>query len=98
MIYVLKRSPFDTIREILLEDLTYKVALMVAIGSVRCISELAALFCKEPFLVLNMDKMVLRPKPFFLPKVVSTSTSMRALFFLPSALPQSMPRKLPYIA
>ncbi|CAJ0946837.1 unnamed protein product, partial [Ranitomeya imitator] len=47
------------------------VAFLVAITSIRRVSELAALSCRSPFLVLHQDKVVLRPVPSFLPKVVS---------------------------
>lgn len=43
---------------------------LVVITSVSNVSELAALSCMEPFLVLHRDKVVLGPKPSFLPKVV----------------------------
>lgn len=33
-------------------------------------SDLAALSCKELFLILHTNKIVLRPRPSFLPKVV----------------------------
>ncbi|CAJ0928487.1 unnamed protein product [Ranitomeya imitator] len=49
----------------------FLVAFLVAITSIRRVSELAALSCHSPFLVLHQDKVVLRPVPSFLPKVVS---------------------------
>ncbi|CAJ0934786.1 unnamed protein product [Ranitomeya imitator] len=48
------------------------VAFLVAITSIRRVSELAALSCRPPFLVIHQDKVVLRLPPSFLPKVVST--------------------------
>ncbi|CAJ0959122.1 unnamed protein product [Ranitomeya imitator] len=48
-----------------------QVAFLVAITSIRRVSELAALSCRSPFLVMHQDKVVLRPVPSFLPKVVS---------------------------
>lgn len=48
--------------------LTQKVIFLVVITPTRRVLELAALFCKELFLVLHHDKVVLRPLPSFLPK------------------------------
>ncbi|CAJ0920217.1 unnamed protein product [Ranitomeya imitator] len=48
------------------------VTFLVAITSIRRVSELAALSCRPPFLVIHQDKVVFRPPPYFLPKVVST--------------------------
>lgn len=47
------------------------MAFLFAITSVRKVSDLAALSCKEPYLILHHDKVVLRPVPSFLPKAVS---------------------------
>ncbi|CAJ0968216.1 unnamed protein product [Ranitomeya imitator] len=69
---VLKVSPFEPLREIPLSVLSWKVAFLVAITSIRRVSELAALSCCPPFLVIHQDKVVFRPPPSFLPKVVST--------------------------
>ncbi|CAJ0966040.1 unnamed protein product [Ranitomeya imitator] len=69
---VLKVSPFEPLREIPLSVLSWKVAFLVAITSIRRVSELAALSCRPPFLVIHQDKVVFRPPPSFLPKVVST--------------------------
>ncbi|CAJ0929923.1 unnamed protein product [Ranitomeya imitator] len=69
---VLKVSPFEPLREIPLSALSWKVAFLVAITSIRRVSELAALSCRPPFLVIHQDKVVFRPPPSFLPKVVST--------------------------
>ncbi|CAJ0940919.1 unnamed protein product [Ranitomeya imitator] len=69
---VLRASPFEPLREIPLSVLSWKVAFLVAITSIRRVSELAALSCRPPFLVIHQDKVVLRPPPSFLPKVVST--------------------------
>ncbi|CAJ0916307.1 unnamed protein product, partial [Ranitomeya imitator] len=44
-----------------------EVAFLVAITSIWRVSELAALSCRPPFLVLHQDKVVLRPPPSFLP-------------------------------
>ncbi|CAJ0926027.1 unnamed protein product [Ranitomeya imitator] len=49
-----------------------QVAFLVAITSIRRVSELAALSCRPLFLVIHQDKVVFRPPPSFLPKVVST--------------------------
>ncbi|CAJ0959908.1 unnamed protein product [Ranitomeya imitator] len=69
---VLRVSPFEPLREIPLSVLSWKVTFLVAITSIRRVSELAALSCRPPFFVIHQDKVVLRPPPSFLPKVVST--------------------------
>ncbi|CAJ0946475.1 unnamed protein product [Ranitomeya imitator] len=69
---VLRVSPFEPLRESPLSVLSWKVAFLVAITSIRRVSELAALSCRPPFLVIHQDKVVFRPPPSFLPKVVST--------------------------
>lgn len=52
-------------------SLTHMVVFFSAITSARRLSELVALSCKEPGLVLHRDKVVLRPRISFLPRVVS---------------------------
>ncbi|CAJ0953829.1 unnamed protein product [Ranitomeya imitator] len=69
---VLRVSPFEPLREIPLSVLSWKVTFLVAITSIRRVSELAALSCRPPFLVIHQDKVVFRLPPSFLPKVVST--------------------------
>ncbi|XP_069582780.1 probable ATP-dependent RNA helicase DDX43 [Ranitomeya imitator] len=66
----LQRAPFKPIQDISFSFLSWKVAFLVAITSIRRVSELAALSCRSPFLVLHQDKVVLRPVPSLLPKVV----------------------------
>lgn len=46
------------------------MVFLVAITSARRVSELAALSCKSPYLIIHRDKVVLRQQPSFLPKVV----------------------------
>ncbi|CAJ0930814.1 unnamed protein product [Ranitomeya imitator] len=48
------------------------VAFLVAVTSIRRVSELAALSCQVPFLNFNQDKVVLRTYLSFLPKHVSS--------------------------
>lgn len=62
---VLQKSPFENIRNISLLALSQKVAFLVAITSARRVSELAALSCHSPYLVIHIDKVVLRPNPRF---------------------------------
>ncbi|CAJ0967876.1 unnamed protein product [Ranitomeya imitator] len=69
---VLQESPFEPLQDISLPLLSWKVALFVAITSIRRVSELAALSCQTLFLTFHRDKVVLRPSPTFLPKVVSS--------------------------
>ena len=68
---VLQKQPFEPLAHIPLVLLTRKVIFLVAITSARRVSELAALSCKEPYLIFHKDRVVLRPHPAFLPKVVS---------------------------
>ena len=68
---VLQKKPVEPIRHIHLIILSKKLAFLIAISSARRVSELAALSCKEPYLICHKDKIVLRPHPTFLPKVVS---------------------------
>lgn len=58
----------------------------MAITSVRRVSELLALSCKEPFLVLHNDKVVLRPQNSFLHKV-ATASHLNQDIVLPSFCP-----------
>ncbi|XP_073437645.1 uncharacterized protein [Dendrobates tinctorius] len=67
----LQKAPFEPIQDIPLSLLSWKVAFLIAITSIRRVSELAALSCRSPYLILHQDKVVLRPVPSFLPKVVS---------------------------
>ncbi|KAM4012382.1 uncharacterized protein ACNLHF_004980 [Anomaloglossus baeobatrachus] len=67
----LQKPPFEPLREVSLFRLSQKVVFLVAITSLRRVSDLAALSSESPFLVFHQDKVVLRPTPDFLPKVVS---------------------------
>ena len=65
----------------------------MAVTSLRRVSELAALSCLDPFLVFHQDKVVLRPVPSFLPKVVS-AFHLNEDIVLPSLCPSpSHPRE-----
>lgn len=64
------RLSFEHIRDILLFSLTHMVALFFTITSVRRVSKLVALTCRENFLVLH--KVVLRPRASILSEVVSS--------------------------
>lgn len=68
---VLQEDPYEPFDNIPLSTLTEKVAFLLAITSAHRVSELAALSCKSPFTIIYRDKVVLRPTPDFLPKVVS---------------------------
>ncbi|KAG8538012.1 hypothetical protein GDO81_023434 [Engystomops pustulosus] len=48
-----------------------KVAFPIAITSDCRIGEIQALSCKEPFLTVLDDRIILKLDPLFLPKVVS---------------------------
>lgn len=60
---------------------------LVAITSARRVLELAALSCHVPYLVIHEDKVVLRPCPLFLPKVVS-DFHIKEDIVLPSLCPR----------
>lgn len=83
----LQKPLFENIREIPLLTLSQKVVFLVAITSARRVSELVALFCKSPYLIIHRDKVVLRPQPSFLPKVVS-AFHLNEDIVLPSLCPK----------
>ncbi|XP_056403647.1 LOW QUALITY PROTEIN: cyclin-dependent kinase 12 [Hyla sarda] len=78
----LQSAPFEPI----LRFLSWKVSFLVGVTSIRRVSELAALSCQPPFLILHQDKAVLRPVPSFQPKVVS-SFHLNEDIVLPSFCP-----------
>ncbi|KAG8558682.1 hypothetical protein GDO81_017103 [Engystomops pustulosus] len=67
----LSGPPFEPLENLSLKLLTFKVVFLVAITSARRVSEIAALSRRPPYFTLFPDKIVLRPDPKFLPKVVS---------------------------
>ncbi|KAE8590612.1 hypothetical protein XENTR_v10018130 [Xenopus tropicalis] len=69
---VLMEVPFEPLKEVGMDFLTWKTVFLVAISSARRVSELGALSCAEPFLNFHEDRAVLRTVPGFLPKVVSS--------------------------
>ncbi|CAJ0954527.1 unnamed protein product, partial [Ranitomeya imitator] len=84
---VLQEPLFEPLQDVPLSVLSWKVAFLVAVTSIRRVSELAALSCRAPFLAFHQDKVVLRPSPAFLPKVVS-SFHLNEDIILPSFCPQ----------
>ncbi|XP_073431525.1 uncharacterized protein [Dendrobates tinctorius] len=88
---VLQEAPFEPLQEVGLPYLTREVVFLVAITSIRRVSELAALSCRAPFLTFFKDKVVLRPPPPFLPKVVS-SFHINEDIVLPSFCPAPVHR------
>ncbi|XP_073401975.1 uncharacterized protein [Dendrobates tinctorius] len=68
----LQEDPFEPLQDVSLTILSWKVVFLVAITSIRQVSELAALSCRSPFLNFHQDKVVLKTSPSFLPKVVSS--------------------------
>lgn len=66
---VLRKQPFEPIWHI---SIGTEAGFFGRITMVRRVSELPALSCKEPFLALNQDRVVLLPQPDFLLKVVSS--------------------------
>ncbi|XP_041417586.1 uncharacterized protein LOC121393347 [Xenopus laevis] len=67
----LQRAPFEPMKSIPLQWVTWKTVFLIAIASARRVSENSALSCRTPFLTFHSDRAVLRTVPTFLPKVVS---------------------------
>ncbi|XP_078518308.1 uncharacterized protein LOC144782952 [Lissotriton helveticus] len=63
--------PFEPLHSCEIQYLTWKVAFLVAITSLRRVSELQALTIHEPFIQIHANRVVLRTNPKFMPKVVS---------------------------
>ncbi|XP_069820996.1 uncharacterized protein [Dendropsophus ebraccatus] len=68
----LTRAPFEPLEEADIKLLSYKTAFLVAIVSARRVSELQALTIREPYFLIEDDRITLRTDPNFLPKVVSS--------------------------
>ncbi|CAJ0963288.1 unnamed protein product [Ranitomeya imitator] len=88
---VLQQSPFEPLQEVSLSLLSWKVAFLVAVTSIRRISELAALSSQVPFLNFHQGKVVLRTSPSFLLKVVF-SFHLNEEIVLPSLCPAPVHR------
>lgn len=69
----LRESPYEPLRTAALKWVTFKAAFLLAITSIRRVSELHALCCAPPYLTLNPRSAILRINPVFLPKTTSTS-------------------------
>ncbi|XP_030070322.1 translation initiation factor eIF2B subunit beta isoform X1 [Microcaecilia unicolor] len=76
----LTKPPFEPLLACSLKDLTLKTVFLVAIASARRVSELQAFSCRSPFLEFSKDRVVLRPVPSFLPKVVSRFHMSQSVF------------------
>ncbi|KAE8613776.1 hypothetical protein XENTR_v10007867 [Xenopus tropicalis] len=81
-----QQPPFEPLSTCELKWLSLKVTFLVAITSAKRVSEIAALSCREPWLTIHSDKVVLRTTPGFLPKVV-TDHHMNQDIVLPSFCP-----------
>ena len=68
---LLMTSPFEPLHSCPLRLLIFKTNFLVAITSARKVSELQALSVKMSFIRFFPDKLVLKTRPSFLPKVVS---------------------------
>lgn len=66
--------------------------LLVAITTAKGLSELATLFCKEYFLVLQQEKVVLGPRAALYPKV-SSAFHLKEDIVLPSVCPTTLHQK-----
>lgn len=68
----LTKSPFEPIENISIKFLTLKAAFLVAITTVRRIGEISALVTNHPYTQILDDRIILKPDPAFLLKVVSS--------------------------
>lgn len=84
---VLQKLSFESIPGIPLPTLSQKVAYLAAMTSAQGVSELAALYCKPPYLVIHKDWVVLCPSLSFLPKMVS-AFHLHENIVLPSLCPR----------
>ncbi|XP_018424656.1 PREDICTED: centrosome-associated protein 350 [Nanorana parkeri] len=66
------KQPFGPLGGCSIQQLTIKTALLVALVSARRISEIQAFSITDPYCTNLVDRIILRPDPAFLPKVVST--------------------------
>ncbi|KAG8539574.1 hypothetical protein GDO81_020726 [Engystomops pustulosus] len=74
------QEPFEPISDIPLHLLSWKTVFLVAICSARRISEIQAFSCKEPYLRVMEDCIILRTMPGFLPKIPSQSALNQEIF------------------
>ncbi|XP_044162144.1 uncharacterized protein LOC122946519 isoform X1 [Bufo gargarizans] len=63
--------PFEPIGQISEKFLSLKAVFLLAITTARRIGEIQALSIKQPYLRILDDRIILKPDPAFLPKVVS---------------------------
>lgn len=84
LLTVIQRPSFELIRDIPLEYLMYEVASQLPLHL------LAALYCKEPFLVLHR----LKPSSLFKALFTSVSTLFSSLSILPQTLRGNCPTLL----
>ncbi|XP_069588149.1 uncharacterized protein [Ranitomeya imitator] len=75
--------PFEPLDSIPLKNVTYKVALLIALTSARRVGDIQALSIDPPFLMTYQDRVVLKPDPSYLPKV-ATKYHRSQEIFLPS--------------
>ncbi|KAF7246172.1 Lamina-associated polypeptide 2, isoform alpha [Varanus komodoensis] len=71
VLHALTEAPFEPLAMTELRLLSWKVAVLVAITSVRRASELSALCVDPPYLNFHKEKVVLRTDPAFLSKVAT---------------------------
>lgn len=68
----LMHAPFEPLKSVPLRVLSFKVLFLVAITSARWVSELSALSIHSQLCIVHKDRVVLRPDPFFVPKINTT--------------------------
>nr|XP_025044009.1 uncharacterized protein LOC112546943 [Pelodiscus sinensis] len=83
----LTRPPFNPLATVPLPFLFMKVCFLLAITSVRRVSELGALMSEPPYTVFTKDRVILRPHPTFLPKVC-TEFHLNKPIVLPTFFPK----------
>lgn len=74
-------SQFEPLHPCPLQFLSWKVAFLLAITSLRCVDELQAFFLKEPFSQMHRYRLVIPTNPIFLP---ISSQSIELPVFTPS--------------
>ncbi|XP_078514164.1 uncharacterized protein LOC144773171 [Lissotriton helveticus] len=65
------KEPFEPLHKVSLKMLTMKTAFLVAITSLRRVSELQALTLQELYIQIHNDRVVMSTDPHSMPKVVS---------------------------
>jgi len=87
--WALKGRPFEPLQSAELKPLSLKTALLLALASVKQVSDLQVISVNASWLEFgpNNSKVILRPRPGYVPKIIGTP--FRAQVISLSALPAS---------